>query len=126
MINWLLNTCLLGLIPSISRLLVWIVAKNGVDPIAISDLVAFGLVLHIVSINDLSSMSIQDSASKVTHISLSTLFVVLYGLMMFTAIVPSSVIDYRALTNACIFLCCMSFLLSLSAKRLSIASGTAG
>ena len=57
-IKWLIYTVLVGLIPILSRLLIWLVTKEGtVEMLNASDFVAFGLVLHISNINEIEHIS---------------------------------------------------------------------
>ncbi|AFJ43528.1 hypothetical protein [Francisella orientalis] len=57
-IKWLIYTVLVGLIPILSRLIVWLVTKKGsVSLFSPSDFVAFGLVLHISNINEIEHFS---------------------------------------------------------------------
>jgi len=56
--KWLIYTVLVGLIPILSRLLVWLVTNTGtVNILSPSDFVIFGLVLHISNINEIEHFS---------------------------------------------------------------------
>jgi hypothetical protein len=57
--GWLVTTCLFGLLPVIARAFVWTLFNSGVEPVAISDLVAFGLVIHSANIGEISRSSIS-------------------------------------------------------------------
>ncbi len=53
-VKWLIYTVLVGLIPILSRFLVWGVTEPGiVSFITASDFIAFGLILHISNINEI-------------------------------------------------------------------------
>ena len=53
-INWLIYTALVGLIPAILRLLVWLVSREpDVELLNAADFMIFGLVLHIAIINEI-------------------------------------------------------------------------
>lgn len=113
--SWLVNTCLLGLIPVFARLFVWKIADKGVDPWSVSDLVSFGLVIHCVSINDISNSVRRDTAWKTVHNGLSILFIVMYGLLLFSTISVQENLNKDALLRSTGFLCVVSFLLGLVA-----------
>jgi len=56
--KWLTYTFFVGLIPVFTRLLAWAITHAGaVSPLAASDFVYFGLVLHISIINELEYLS---------------------------------------------------------------------
>ena len=49
--KWLIYTVLVGFFPILSRLIVWLVTRDGVvDLLSPSDFVVFGLILHVSSI----------------------------------------------------------------------------
>ena len=69
--KWLIYTVVFGLIPIISRLLVWGVTQHGtVSAFATSDFIAFGLILHISNINEIEHLS-DDNKSWKTGFSLA-------------------------------------------------------
>lgn len=113
--SWLVNTCLLGLIPVLARLFVWKIADAGVDPWSVSDLVSFGLVIHCVSINDVSNSSRQDTTWKTVHNGLSILFIVMYGLLLFSTISVQQNLNQNALLRSTAILCAVSFALGFVA-----------
>lgn len=113
-VNWLVFTCLVGLIPVIARLAVWVVSVSDVEPVAISDLVAFGLVLHSANINEVSRTKEGDSKWGAVQNGLSIVFLILYALALFTTILPTDKINHRTLLESTIILAVVSFLLSLT------------
>jgi hypothetical protein len=113
-VEWLVYTCLLGLIPVLARLLVWIVASTGVEPLAVSDLVAFGLVLHSANIQKVGKIGDADPQWSTVHFGISITFIVLYALLMFTTILPSKNLDQHNVINVSVFLCVVSFVLSFT------------
>ena len=113
-VNWLVYTCLVGLIPVIARLALWAVSVTDVEPLAISDLVAFGLVLHSANINEVSRLKAADSRWISVQNGLSILFLILYGLILFTTILPTDKLDSEALLFSTIGLAIVSFVLSLT------------
>lgn len=51
-VKWWVYTVLIGLLPAVMRLVVWLLTDFGVQLLAVSDVIAFGLVLHISMINE--------------------------------------------------------------------------
>lgn len=84
--NWLIYTCLLGLIPVFCRLAVWLVVQNGVSPIATVDLIIFGLVIHSANINEVNRIADADPAWQTVHNGASIFFLIIYALFLFAAI----------------------------------------
>ena len=120
--SWLINTCLLGLLPAMARLVVWRIYNGGVEPFATSDFVAFGLVLHSSNINEVNRISGSDESWKIVHNGLSIIFIVIYALVMFATIIPSSHINQKSTFNSCIWLSIVSFMLSVTVFFRSNAS----
>lgn len=58
--EWLVYTSLLGLIPVLARGLVWLITDTGFDPLALPDLIAFGLVLHSANMREVNQSSGSD------------------------------------------------------------------
>ncbi|WP_152527864.1 hypothetical protein [Lutibaculum baratangense] len=108
--RWLVTTCLFGLLPVIARAFVWTLFNSGVEPIAISDLVAFGLVIHSANIAELSRSGMSD-AHRTLLIGISVLFIVLYALLLFTTIASNADINHAALLRTTILLSAGSFIL---------------
>ena len=53
-IKWLIYTVLVGLIPILSRALLWFISQNQtMNFVNAADFVAFGLILHISNINEI-------------------------------------------------------------------------
>jgi hypothetical protein len=113
-VHWLIYTCLLGLVPVIARFVVWIISNNGVDVLAISDLVAFGLVLHSANINEVNRISQADTNWKTIHNGASILFIVLYALLLFATIASPSNLNSTALLYTTLLLSAVSVALSWS------------
>jgi len=111
-VEWLVYTCLLGLIPVVARLLVWGIASKGVEPLAVSDLVAFGLVLHSANIQQVGRLGDTDKRWSAVHFGISIIFIVIYALLMFTTILPSANLNQASILNVSLFLCIVSFILS--------------
>ena len=78
-IKWLIYTVLVGLIPIICRLLIWGASTSEtIHWIAASDLIAFGLILHISNINEIEHISIDDKSWKTVQNGISIIFIAVY------------------------------------------------
>lgn len=112
--TWLMFTCLVGLIPVIARLLLWLLSKEGIEPFATSDLISFGLVLHTVNVNEVNRIADTDTVWKTVHNGLSILFITIYALLLFLTISVPQNIDLSSVLATTFAMGLVSFLLSLS------------
>jgi hypothetical protein len=117
--KWLAYTVLVGLIPIISRLFVWITAKSeSMQLLAAPDFVAFGLVLHISNINELEHVSSERNKNwKTIQNGVSLTFVALYSVLYAVLLIGEktpNLIDMKAMLICVISLAVVSLLLSLS------------
>jgi hypothetical protein len=116
--KWLAYTVLVGLIPILSRLLVWSIASNDVVlPFAATDFVAFGLVLHISNINELEHISSQSKPWKTVQNGVSVIFIALYSVLFAVLLLAEKnpmLINASALLVCVAVLAATSFALSLS------------
>lgn len=117
--KWLAYTVLVGLIPIISRLFVWLTAKSeSMQPLAATDFVAFGLVLHISNINELEHvLSEQNKDWKTIQNGVSLIFVALYSVLYAVLLIGEknpSLIDMKSMLICVTSLALVSLLLSLS------------
>lgn len=117
-IKWLIYTVLVGLIPILSRLIVWGVTQPGtVSLLAASDFIAFGLVLHISNINEIEHISDDNKSWKTTQNGTSITFIALYSVLFALVLVSEgmpSFVNIFAAKVCAIFLATVSFLISLS------------
>lgn len=108
-------TVLVGLIPICSRFFVWMVTRTGtVDAIAAVDFVAFGLVLHIATINELEHVAGVSPSWKTLQSGLAVFFVAVYSVLYATSLVADKIVDVRRLTYCATTMALASFLLNLS------------
>jgi hypothetical protein len=127
-IKWLIYTVLVGLIPIMSRLLVWLVAnKTNIEMLSASDFVAFGLVLHISNINEIEHLEQNDKSWKTIHNGISITFIALYSVLLATFLLGSTqpnLIDVKAIKAASIILSIVSLFISYSVYyRISMSTG---
>ncbi|ATA52549.1 hypothetical protein CKY39_04445 [Variovorax boronicumulans] len=116
--KWLAYTVLVGLIPILSRLLVWLIANGEVlAPFAATDFVAFGLVLHISNINELEHFSSQNKSWKTVQNGISVIFIAFYSVLFAVLLIGernSSLINAKAMLYCVAALAVASLLLSLT------------
>ena len=116
--KWLAYTVLVGLIPILSRLLVWLIANGEVlHAFAAADFVAFGLVLHISNINELEHALVQNKPWKTVQNGVSVIFIALYSVLFATLLLAEkhpTLIDANSMLNCVAVLAFASFILSLS------------
>lgn len=130
-IKWLIYTVLVGLIPILSRLIVWIVTKEGsVNLLSPSDFVAFGLVLHISNINEIEHFSGVETEWKTAQNGISIAFIAFYSVLFALTLIGDGIVDVGAITICTIVLSLVSFLISYSvydriSKVTSLESGGA-
>jgi uncharacterized membrane protein len=122
--KWLVYTFLVGLIPVLTRLMAWTTTTSGaVTVLAASDLVAFGLVLHVSVINELEHVSAKEKEWKTIQNGTSLIFIAMYSALYALTIVGeknSSLIDTNVMLRSSITLAVVSSFLCLAAfHRLS-------
>jgi len=123
-IKWLIYTVLVGFIPILSRLLVWLVTTKGIDLFAASDFVAFGLVLHISNINEIEHY-MRDRSWKTAQNGISIAFIAFYSVLFALTILGgnNSSIDIGTTKMCAMILALVSFVISYSVyDRLSKVS----
>ena len=93
--KWFFYTVAVGLIPFITRLIVFIFLKDRNLDLLLNemDFVTFGLIMHISNINELEHFSSHDKSWKTRHIGISILFIVIYGVIFGTSCVSVIVPD---------------------------------
>jgi CRISPR/Cas system CMR-associated protein Cmr3 (group 5 of RAMP superfamily) len=117
-VKWLVYTVLVGLIPILSRILVWGVTEPEiVSFLTASDFIAFGLILHISNINEIEHLSDDEKSWKTiqngTSIAFIAFYSVLFALIMVSEGMPSF-IDKEVIINCTVGLASISLLISFS------------
>jgi hypothetical protein len=114
-IKWLIYTVLVGLIPILSRLIVWVVTKEGsVNLLSSSDFVAFGLILHISNINEIEHFSKVEREWKTTQNGISIAFISFYSVLFALNLVGEKIVDVKSIKICTVVLSIVSFLISYS------------
>ena len=117
-VKWICYTVLIGLVPVLSRALVWVVASDRRSSILNpTDLILFGLILHISNINEIEHFASDHRSWKSIYNALSILFIVMYA-VLFTCVVFDEFglvsVHYPVVRNIAVSLSAMSFVLSLT------------
>lgn len=122
-IKWLIYTVLVGLIPIISRFIVWCVTKpDSVKIISPSDFIAFGLVLHISNINEIEHIIEIEKGWKTAQNGISISFIAFYSVLFALTLIEGNIVNISAITYCTIILALVSFGISYSVyDRLSKA-----
>lgn len=90
--KWFAYTLVVGLIPMLTRLLVWATTDGiQVEPVAAMDLIALGLVLHTSTINEISRLPARECEWKVMQTGLAILLIAIYGALYALAIIGDKV-----------------------------------
>ncbi len=120
-IKWLIYTVLVGLIPVLSRALIWFISQNRtMDFFNAADFVVFGLILHISNINEIEHFDDPERSWKTTHNGISIAFISFYSVLFACSLLGQSnpgLIDMGAMKYAAIALSLTSFGISYSVYR---------
>jgi hypothetical protein len=127
-IKWLIYTVLVGLIPILSRLIVWLVTKEGsVTLFSPSDFVAFGLVLHISNINEIEHFTGIEKDWKTAQNGISIAFIAFYSVLFALTLIGENIVNVNAITICTMVLSVVSFSISYSVydrvSKISIYDG---
>ena len=117
-IKWLIYTVLVGLIPILSRVLIWFISQNRtMDFFNAADFVAFGLILHISNINEIEHFNDLEKSWKTfqngTSIFLITVYSFLFAAHLFSQANPGT-INVGTVRTIAMILSCVSFYISFS------------
>jgi hypothetical protein len=126
-VKWLVYTVAVGLIPIVSRFLIWLIIRNKtINLLSASDFISFGLVLHISNINEIEHFTLNKSWKTIQN-GVSIIFISFYGLLFSLVLISENndIFDKNILVFCTIFLAAISLLLSYSVyDRLSSLSKT--
>ena len=113
--KWLIYTVLVGLIPIVSRLLIWALTKAGaVEAFSASDFIAFGLILHISNINEIEHSNSANPRWKTIQNGTSIMFIVFYSAIYPLNLVGREIIDPTAVAFSLGALSIASLIISYS------------
>jgi Na+/alanine symporter len=89
-IKWLIYTVIVGMLPILLRLLVWLVDKTKtIEPFSAADFVMFGLVLHISNINEIEHLPRLDKTWKTVQNGVSIVFITIYSVFFALTLLSS-------------------------------------
>lgn len=95
-LKWLVYTVMVGILPILARGIAWLVTRAGtVEPLAASDFVALGLVLHVSTINELEHAGIRSSLQTAQH-GLAIVGISIYSALYAIGLVGNAIVDKRA------------------------------
>ncbi len=116
-LKWLIYTLMVGLIPIIIRIFISSVFyDDSINIISISDLVAFGLILHISTINELEHLA-DDKDWKTVQNGIALFLIVIYATFFCLSIIIESsahVLNIEKIKYCTIVLVFASILICLS------------
>lgn len=128
--KWFAYTVLVGFLPIVCRLLIWLISNRDViAPLAATDFVAFGLVLHISSINELEHISAQNKPWKTRQNGVAVMFIAIYSAFFAVTLLAEK---SPQLINLNALLCCVaalafaSLVISLSVQQRLTATASGG
>jgi hypothetical protein len=117
--KWLAYTLLVGLIPILTRLAAWLTTKAGVvSAVAAPDFIAFGLVLHVSTVNEIEHLPAKYKEWKSLHNGASLVFVAVYSTLYALTILAERnafLVDANTMLHSCMAVAIVSSMLSLSA-----------
>ena len=89
--KWFVYTVLVGLIPLLARVFVYLfLQETNIDFLFHeTDLVIFGLILHITNINELEHLESEDKAWKTIQNGISIFFIVMYAVIFSSSCISS-------------------------------------
>ena len=121
--KWLAYTFLVGAIPLLTRVLLWTITSEGrVAPLAVADVVAFGLVLHVSMFNEMEHIPDSEREWKSVMSAFSMVCVALFGALYAVALIaertPALVDQTMLLRCGAMFLLISIFLCNEVLKRL--------
>lgn len=118
-VKWLIYTVAVGLIPIVIRIFIWLLTnQSNMNPISTSDIIAFGLVLHISNINEIEHIRDEQSQSwKTVQNGISILFIAVYSVFLSVIIIAEAnpqIINGELIRNYSAGLSVISFIISFS------------
>lgn len=117
--HWIIYTVLVGLLPSITRALAFLFYNNAPSAFMLneSDIIFFGLVLNITSINQIQQFFGNDHQWAITQTGFAILIIVLHGMMLTFSYISNltpTEINITTLKISSFILCIPSLLISYS------------
>lgn len=115
--KWLIYTVVIGLLPVIIRALLWLVTEDSsLELLNISDIIIFGLIIHISIINELEHSN-EKAEWKTKQNGMSILFITVYSALFALILLSNEVspmIDKNNITALVIVMSMVSFFIGYS------------
>lgn len=115
--KWLIYTVVIGLLPVIIRALLWLVTEDSsLESLNISDIIIFGLIIHISIINELEHSN-EKAEWKTKQNGMSILFITVYSALFALILLSNEVspmIDKNNITVLVIVMSIVSFFIGYS------------
>lgn len=115
--KWLIYTVVIGLLPVIIRALLWLVTEDSsLELLNISDIIIFGLIIHISIINELEHSN-EKAEWKTKQNGMSILFITVYSALFALILLSNEVspmIDKNNITVLVIVMSMVSFFIGYS------------
>ena len=127
-IKWLMYTVLVGLIPVLLRMLIWVISQNpNMEMLNAADFIVFGLILHISNINEIEHFNESEKAWKTFQIGTSIAFITFYSVLFASYLLGESnpgLVKSEYLKYIAMSLSIASFIMSFSVyNRISNITG---
>lgn len=117
-IKWLAYTVLVGMVPVISRILIYLVLRNpSISIFNTSDFVTFGLVLNISNINEIEHLNKLDKSWRTLQNGIALAFISFFMVLFSVYIVGESapsLVNINAIKIMAMVLSLVSLVLSIS------------
>ena len=82
-VKWLIYTVLVGLIPALLRILIWLISQNrDMGILNAVDFIVFGLILHISNINEVEHFDDAEKSWKTFQNGISIAFISFYSALL--------------------------------------------
>lgn len=113
-IKWLIYTVLVGVIPIVARMLMWLVAKEGtLTFLSAGDFIAFGLVLHISNVNEVEHLKSEGDWKTIQN-GISIAFIAFYSILFCLSLLGEKIVKVDSITICSMVLSFISLLLGFS------------
>ena len=115
-VKWLIYTVLVGLIPALLRMLIWLISQNrDADILNAVDFIVFGLILHISNINEIEHFDEGERSWKTIQNGVSLVFITFYSVLFASHLLGDAnpgLIDGAAIKAISMLLGLLSFMIS--------------
>lgn len=116
--KWLMYTVLVGLIPALLRILIWLISQNrDAEILNAVDFIVFGLILHISNINEIEHFDDREKSWKTIQNGVSLVFITFYSVLFASHLLGEAnpgLIDGVAINALSMSLGLLSFMISFA------------